>query len=158
MIRNILTRMFPGESAPASENKPSNQTAASATQSFGISSLPDSFETTASKGSAQFDLGLVPSSQDYDSATQKQGQLLEQKKKLSEEQQKVEELQKELQESKDKSPFDTLVAFFTGDDKGRTTDYQDQATLNNYNEAEKSSQHISETADDTSDDVKRYLG
>lgn len=158
MIRNILTRIFSGESSPTSENKPASQTAVPPTQSFGISSVRDSFESTASKGSApQFDPGLVPPKQDYDSAAEKQRQLLEQKKKLSDEQKKLEELEKELQETQDKSPFDDFGRFLTGDDKG-AIDYQDQAALNTYNEAEKSSQRISETVDDTSDDVKKHFG
>jgi hypothetical protein len=157
MIRNILTRIFSGESSPASENKPATQTTAPPTQSFGISSVGDSFESTASKGSPQFDLGLIPPKQDYENAAQKQGHLLEQKKKIDEEQKKLEELREELQESKDKSPFDAFGTFLTGDDKG-TMDYQTQDALNTYNQAEKSSQHISQTVDDTTDDVKKHFG
>jgi chromosome segregation ATPase len=158
MIRNILTRIFPGESVPASENKPANLTAAPATQSFGIASTRDSFETSASKGSAQFDLGLVPSKEDLEGATEEQKQLLEQKKKLSDEQKKLEELKEELQKNNDNSSFDSFGNFLTGDDRGTAIEEKMQTYLNTYNEAEKSSQHISETVDETTDDVKKHIG
>jgi hypothetical protein len=59
-------------------------------------------------------------------------------------------------ETNDKDFFGTVGSLF-GDDKGQI-DYQDETALNTYNEAEKSSQRISETVDDTSDDVKKHFG
>lgn len=154
MIRNILTRIFSGEFSPTSENKPTNQTTAPPTQSFGISSVPDSFETTASKGSAQFDLGLLPNAQNSD-ATKTQQDLLKEKEKLREEQKKLEEATEQAADNNG-SFFGGISGLF-GDDKG-VIDYQDQTALNTYNEAEKSSQRISQTVDDTSDDVKKHFG
>jgi hypothetical protein len=152
MITNILTRIFSGESSPASENTPTNQTSESATQSFGISRARDSFESTASKESVPFELGLLPHTQDSD-ATKTQEANLQEKQKLREEQKKFEEMTKE---TNDKDFFGTVGSLF-GDDKGQI-DYQDETALNTYNEAEKSSQRISETVDDTSDEVKKHFG
>lgn len=116
MIRNILTRIFSGESSPTSENKSASPTTAPPTQSLGISSVRDSFETTASKNSPQFDLGLVPSAQDSDAA-KRQEQLMKDKEKLSQEQKKLEEAVHEKENNQDQDPFGNIFGFF-GDDKG----------------------------------------
>jgi hypothetical protein len=161
MIRNILTRVFSGESSPTSENKPANQTAAPAAPSYGISSIGDSFVTTASKGSPQNDLGLVPSPQTSTGA-EKQKDLLQEQEKLREEEKKFEEMTKEAANNQDSGFFGAVGKFF-GEDQGtmdlptmdspETQNYQ-----NSYNDAENRARKISETVDDTSDDVKKHFG
>lgn len=102
-------------------------------------------------------MDVLPSKQDFQDATKKQEDLLKEKQKLSEEQRKLEEAIKEAANNGDNGSFLGGIGSFFGDDKG-IIDYQTQNALNTYNEAEKSSQHIAETVDDTSDDVKKHFG
>lgn len=154
MIKNILTRMFSSEPSQTSELQPANSTNKSPQQSMGISSISDSFESTSLKCSGQFDYGVLPRTEDAMNSAKKQEELLKEKEKLREVQKQFEEM---TQDNNDTDYFATVRNLF-GDDKGTLIDYQSQTALNTYNEAEKSSQHISETVDETSDDIKKYFG
>jgi len=112
MIRNILTRIFSGESLSTAENQPTTPAKSPVGTSLGVGNIPDSFQSTASKNSAQFDLGLLPRTQDSD-ATKTQEQLLKEKEKSREEEKKLEEM---TQDSNDKDFFGSVGSLF-GDDK-----------------------------------------
>jgi hypothetical protein len=157
MIRNILTRIFSGESSPASENKPASQATAPPAQSVGISSVRDSFETTAAKGSAQFELGVMPSPQNSTGA-EKQGELLKQKEDVSQKQKKLEEFIHDKQNENNQDPFSDLGKFLVGDDRGTAIQEKMQTYLSGLNDAEKRSEHMAEVLDDTTDDIKKHWG
>ena len=154
MIRNILTRIFSPSEPPVSSNP---EPVSITNKSIGISGIPDSFESSPAKTSLGFNVDVLPSKQDLQDATKKQEDLLKEKHKLSEEQKKLEEAIKEAANNGDNGSFLGGIGSLFGDDKG-AIDYQTQNALNTYNEAEKCSQHIAETVDDTSDDVKKHFG
>jgi hypothetical protein len=118
--------------------------------------VPSKSPVSSADKSAIQPLGISMIHDSFESAANKQGELIKKKQQLEEQDKKLEEQLKETQDSS-RSFWGFFKSLF-GYDDGRTGDYETQQLLNTYNDAEKSSERAAKNLNSAGDDVKKHLG